>query len=53
MLLAHEGTLNHPVLFLLAVFLAGFSVGLGLVLGAFVARMLRRYMRDEGLNGRS
>lgn len=28
---------------------AGIGMGMGLVLGAFVARMLRRYMRDEGL----
>lgn len=26
---------------------AGLGLGLGLVLGAFVARSLRRYMRDE------
>ena len=28
---------------------AGFGIGGGLVVGAFVARALRRYMRDEGL----
>ena len=31
----------------------GVGLGLGLVVGAFVARMLRRYMRDEDLNGKS
>lgn len=30
---------------------AGFGAGLGLVLGAFVARTLRRYMRDEDMKG--
>jgi NhaP-type Na+/H+ or K+/H+ antiporter len=29
--------------------LAGFGIGLGLVLGAFVARTLRRYMTDEDM----
>ena len=37
----------------LAAGFAGLGIGLGLVLGAFVVRMLRRYMRDEGLNGKS
>lgn len=32
---------------------AGFGLGIGLVIGAFVARALRLYMRDEGLNGKS
>jgi NhaP-type Na+/H+ or K+/H+ antiporter len=31
--------------------LAGLGIGLGLVIGAFTARMLRRYMREERLNG--
>lgn len=34
-----------------AIGFGGFGLGLGLVLGAFVARALRRYMRDEGLRG--
>jgi hypothetical protein len=44
---------DHPLILLASVFLASFGLGLGLVVGAFVARMLRRYMRDEGLNGHS
>lgn len=31
----------------------GLGLGIGLVVGAFVARTLRHYMRDEGLNGKS
>jgi hypothetical protein len=30
----------------------GTGLGFGLVMGAFVARALRRYMRDEGLGER-
>lgn len=37
---------------LLAVGAAGFGLGLGLVLGAFVVGWLRRSMRDEGANGK-
>lgn len=33
--------------------LVGFGLGFGLVCGAFVARVLRHYMRDEGLDGKS
>jgi hypothetical protein len=33
----------------LAFGIAGFGIGLGLTVGAFVARTLRRYMRDEGM----
>lgn len=29
----------------------GFGLGLGLVIGAFIARTLRRYMRDEHMKG--
>lgn len=35
----------------LAVGVGGLGLGIGLVIGAFVARMLRRYMSDEGLRG--
>ena len=38
---------------MLLVSVGGASLGIGLVVGAFVARMLRRYMRDEDLNGKS
>ena len=38
---------------MLMVSVGGASLGIGLVVGAFVARMLRRYMRDEDLNGKS
>lgn len=31
--------------------LAGLGIGFGLVIGAFTARTLRRYMREERLNG--
>jgi hypothetical protein len=40
---------------MIAIGLAGFGLGLGLVLAAFVARTLRRYMGDEEMkpyNGR-
>ena len=43
----------EPVVVLVAAALAGLGLGFGLVIGAFVARALRRYMRDEGLNGKS
>lgn len=38
---------------MLLVSVGGASLGVGLVVGAFVARMLRRYMKDEDLNGKS
>lgn len=31
--------------------IGGFGLGMGLVLGAFIARTLRRYMRDENMKG--
>lgn len=31
--------------------IGGFGLGMGLVLGAFIARTLRRYMRDEHMKG--
>lgn len=37
----------------LAVGIGGLGLGIGLVIGAFVARMLRRYMTEEKLNGKS
>ena len=40
---------DNPVLFLVAAALVGAFGGFGLVIGAFVARSLRRYMSDEGL----
>lgn len=33
--------------------IGGVGLGFGLVIGAFVARALRHYMRDEGLDGKS
>lgn len=38
---------DSPVVVLLAAALLGLFGGFGLVIGAFVARTLRRYMRDE------
>lgn len=40
---------NNPVLFLFAVALLGICLGFGLVIGAFVARSLRRYMESEDM----
>lgn len=37
---------------LAAVAIGGLALGAGLVVGAFVVRRLRRYLRDEGLNGK-
>lgn len=45
--------MSEPVVVLLAAALAGTGLGFGLVVGAFVARSLRHYMRDEGLDGKS
>jgi len=43
---------DHPVTFIFAAAVLGLFGGFGLVIGAFVARVLRRYMRDElGVNG--
>jgi len=39
-------------LILAAAALVGVGLGVGLVIGAFVARSLRRYMRSEGLGRR-
>jgi short subunit fatty acids transporter len=44
---------DSPIVAIIAFALAGLGVGFGLVIGAFVARALRRYMTDEGLNGKS
>lgn len=41
-----------PFVWTLSAALAGLGLGFGLVIGAFVARALRRYMRDEGLDRR-
>lgn len=38
---------------LAATAIGGVGLGFGLVIGAFVARQLRHYMRDEGLDGKS
>ena len=46
-------TFEDIVLTLAAVALGGFMLGMGLVFGAFVARQLRRYMKDEGLDGKN
>lgn len=40
---------DNPIVFLAAAALLGMFGGFGLVMGAFVARALRRYMRDEDL----
>jgi hypothetical protein len=40
-------TTDHPIVFLFAVAFAGFSLGFGVVIGAFVARSLRRYMETD------
>jgi hypothetical protein len=42
-----DGVFDSPAVGVIAFSLAGFSLGMGLVLGAFVARALRRYMEDE------
>lgn len=46
-------TLDNVWVGLLLVGVGGMSLGVGLVVGAFVARTLRRYMKDENLNGKS
>jgi len=38
---------DHPILFLLAVAVAGISLGIGLVVGVWVARSLRRYIDTD------
>jgi len=43
---------DNPVVVIVGLSLAGFGLGIGLVLGAFVARSLRRYMRNEDLGRR-
>ena len=45
--------IDNAALVLAACGIGGLGLGIGLVIGAFVARMLRRYMRDEKLNGES
>lgn len=41
-----------PLVVLGSAALVGLGLGFGLVIGAFVARALRRYMRDEDLGGK-
>lgn len=42
---------GEAALIIAAVGFGGFGLGVGLVIGAFVARALRKYMRDEGFKG--
>ena len=42
-------TTDNPLALILGLALAGLGLGFGLVIGAFVARALRRYMHEEDL----
>lgn len=41
--------MDNPWVVIAAAGFVGFGAGMGLVLGAFIARTLRRYMREERL----
>lgn len=43
---------ERPALWLLAAGFSGLGLGIGLVVGAYVARALRKFVRDEDLDGK-
>lgn len=46
--------MNDATVVIAAAGLVGFGIGVGLVVGAFIARMLRRYAEGEfGRNGKN